>query len=398
MKEIVVKPGAEITLGKRGENKARVVVFDIAGWQMTYGEGRVELIHRRNGDKAPYPCVLEVIGSMVRWELTNADTEKAGRGSCELQYLVNDVVVKSESYHTRVIQALGPAGETPPDPAQGWVDLVLQAGGSNNGPLVAKVEALEDRVAAIEAGGGNTGGGDSGGGDSGGEPDSELSARVAELAQQIEKLDKQINPYVNIEVTPKSIGTYEMGTTVNEVTVTWSVNKTPQILTITGPSTGGTQTLSNNATSYTVPDKQLGINMNNASSFRWTIAATGEEGEVSSKQSPVIGFQNQVYWGAAAMPETINSAFVRGLSGKKLTGSKVTSFSVNAGTGQYIWYCLPVRSPFGTCTFKVGGFEGGFALATAEPIEFQNASGYTEPYYVYRSVESNLGNTTVGVS
>lgn len=233
----------------------------------------------------------------------------------------------------------------------------------------------------------------------GGNPDvAFLVTRVESLEQKVDQLDKQLNPYVDIEVTPKNIGPYEMGTTVNEVTVQWSVNKTPQILTISGPGTGGTQTLSKNATSYTVPDKQLGINMNNASTFRWTISATGEEGEVSSEKSPVISFLNRVYWGAAAMPETINSAFVRGLSGKKLTGSKVTSFSANAGAEQYIWYCLPVRSPFGTCTFKVGGFEGGFALATAEPIEFENASGYTEPYYVYRSVESNLGNTTVGVS
>jgi hypothetical protein len=233
----------------------------------------------------------------------------------------------------------------------------------------------------------------------GGNPDvAFLVPRVEALEQKVDQLDKQLNPYVNIVVTPQSIGTYEMGTTVNEVTVKRSVNKTPQILTISGPGTDGTQTLSNNATSYTVPDKQLGINMNNANNFRWTIAATGEEGEVSSKQSPVIGFQNQVYWGAAAMPETINSAFVRGLSGKKLTGSKVTSFSANAGADQYIWYCLPVRPPFGTCTFKVGGFEGGFALATTEPIEFENASGYTEPYYVYRSDEINLGNTSVGVS
>ena len=67
---------------------------------------------------------------------------------------------------------------------------------------------------------------------------------------------------------------------------------------------------------------------------------------------------------------------------------------MNCGEGQYIFYCVPAS--FGSCSFKVGGFEGGFNKV--DTIQFTNASGYTESYDIYKSTNSNLGNTTVVVS
>lgn len=216
--------------------------------------------------------------------------------------------------------------------------------------------------------------------------------RLSALEQ---RLEEHLNPYVGIEVTANSFATQERGAVVNSVTPTWKINRNPENLTISGAGIDGTLNLSVTDRSYTVPEKNLGITWENTNSFKWTITATGERGEVSSKQTPAITFLNGVYYGVAAQPETVDSAFVLGLT-KKLSSAKISSFTVNAGAGQYIWYCLPERSPFGTCTFKVGGFEGGFTLV--DTIDFENASNYTERYHIYRSDESSLGNTTVGVS
>ena len=54
---------------------------------------------------------------------------------------------------------------------------------------------------------------------------------------------------------------------------------------------------------------------------------------------------------------------------------------------------VPTR--FGVPKFTVGGFEGGFSLVAT--IDFTNSSNYTEPYNIYKSENSNLGNTTVNV-
>lgn len=128
MNEILVKSGVEIDLGKRGEHLARCIVFDISGWQKTYGEGSVHLLHQRNGDKAPYPCVVETDGPYVRWLLSETDVDVAGRGRAELQYFVDEARVKSETWNTRTNRSMNNEGPIPEEPAENWLNTMLQLG------------------------------------------------------------------------------------------------------------------------------------------------------------------------------------------------------------------------------------------------------------------------------
>lgn len=118
----------EIKLGRRGENQARKVVFDVLGkWREGYGEGVASLIVQRNGDAQPYPVtVTEEDGALV-WLVSSVDTAVAGEGAAELRYTVGDTIVKSQIYKTRVRETLENSGETPPPAYQSWVDEVLQA-------------------------------------------------------------------------------------------------------------------------------------------------------------------------------------------------------------------------------------------------------------------------------
>lgn len=118
----------EIKLGRRGENQARKVVFDVLRkWREGYGEGVASLIVQRNGDAQPYPVtVTEDDGALV-WLVSNVDTAVAGEGAAELRYTVGDTIVKSQIYKTRVRETLEDSGETPPPAYQSWVDEVLQA-------------------------------------------------------------------------------------------------------------------------------------------------------------------------------------------------------------------------------------------------------------------------------
>ena len=118
----------EIKLGRRGENQARKVVFDVLEkWREGYGEGVASLIVQRNGDAQPYPvAVTEEDGALV-WRVSSVDTAVAGEGAAELRYTVGDTIVKSQIYKTRVRETLEDSGETPPPAYQSWVDEVLQA-------------------------------------------------------------------------------------------------------------------------------------------------------------------------------------------------------------------------------------------------------------------------------
>lgn len=139
-----VKTGSILPLGKQGENLARKIQFDISRWIGTLGPGTVQLLHQRNGDETPYPVAVEQEGNLAVWTVTSADTAAPGTGHAELQYYVGDALAKSETWMTKVFPALGPAGETPPEAQQGWVDQVLAQ--------VARITGMTAQAVELPAG------------------------------------------------------------------------------------------------------------------------------------------------------------------------------------------------------------------------------------------------------
>ncbi|MBR1659375.1 MAG: hypothetical protein IJ705_03565 [Oscillospiraceae bacterium] len=126
MRIITARPGAVIPLGRQGENLAVRVRFPAAEWAGVYGEGEFQLLARRPGEEIPYPVSVIRDGGFVCWDVRAADTSLAGSGMCELQYYVGDTLAKSQVYLTGIAPALDPPGPVP-EPAQSWVEQVLQA-------------------------------------------------------------------------------------------------------------------------------------------------------------------------------------------------------------------------------------------------------------------------------
>lgn len=125
-----------------------------------------------------------------------------------------------------------------------------------------------------------------------------------------------------------------------------------------------------------------------------TFTLTANESGGGSKTSNTsFTWLQRVYYGVAT-PGTLDQAFVTALSSNPLASSRSRTFSVNAGSGQKIYYVF--RSAYGTPTFTVGGFAGGFSLATT--ISITNTYGFSENYDVWVSDNSSLGSTTVVVS
>lgn len=171
--------------------------------------------------------------------------------------------------------------------------------------------------------------------------------------------------------------TVEIGSTVTDILLSWSLNKKAKVLTLDDESLEPTDT-----------SKQL-LEQNIKTNKTWTLKAEDEKGAVSTKTTS-LSFLNGIYWGASSSQDTYDNTFVLGLT-KALQGSKGKVFTVNAGEGQFIFYAVPTR--YGDVSFNVGGFDGGFSKVAT--IEFTNASGYKENYDIYKSDNANLGNTTV---
>lgn len=56
MQSIYAHPGGSLAIGRRGENEARQVVFDLSAWRAAYGDGAAALCHQRAGDSTPTPA------------------------------------------------------------------------------------------------------------------------------------------------------------------------------------------------------------------------------------------------------------------------------------------------------------------------------------------------------
>ena len=207
--------------------------------------------------------------------------------------------------------------------------------------------------------------------------DEKTRERVALLETKVDDLLYEPISITSFTVNPS---TAEKGASVSQPYCSWKLNKKATAITLDGesvsPELGGFSLMRYNIKENTT----------------FTLKVTDERGHSETKTA-TLSFMNGVYYGVSSIPETLDSAFIRTLT-KTLRSNKLPSFTVNAGAGQYIWYCLP--KAYGACSFTVGGFSGGFALV--DTISYKNAYGHTEDYYVYRSDHESLGQTAVTVA
>ena len=121
MQSIYAHPGVHLALGRKGENVARQVVFDLRAWRAAYGDGAVSLCAKRAGDAEPYPCGVTQVEDTAVWVLRAADVDKPGWGNVQLSYYVGDTLAKSQTWRTLVAPSLCACGD-PGEVQQGWLD------------------------------------------------------------------------------------------------------------------------------------------------------------------------------------------------------------------------------------------------------------------------------------
>ena len=199
----------------------------------------------------------------------------------------------------------------------------------------------------------------------------ELSTQFKDIAT---KMDEISNPF-SINTFTVSPSVAQKGSTIN-VTVKWSYNKDIS-----------NQMLNNTALDTTLREKTFtSVNADTT----YTLNATSTN-NISKAKSGTIKFYNGIYYGKSSSA-TYDSTLINSLT-KTLSDSKARTITVNAGTGEYIYYCLPTR--LGVPSFNVGGFDGGFSKVAT--IEFANSDNFSENYDIYKSDNANLGNTNVTI-
>lgn len=128
----IVKAGLvdPIPLGKRGEQNATQVEFDLSSFIRDFGEGVPGLTVRRPGDSKEYAANLERRGDIAVWTIGGEWTATDGQGKCELSWFVGeDTIAKdTRSWHTVVAESMGAGEGTPTAPEMAYLAKIQQAG------------------------------------------------------------------------------------------------------------------------------------------------------------------------------------------------------------------------------------------------------------------------------
>ena len=189
-----------------------------------------------------------------------------------------------------------------------------------------------------------------------------------------------VDPAITSFTMTPSTDTYEIGSTVNELTFAWAYNKDIVSQTLTDCTL--TDETVRSAT-YSTP-----INSNK------TFTLTASDGEKSVSATKSVSFKHKVYWGAASEPSSFDSAFILALTGKKFATNYKGTYAMNLGEGQYGYVAYP--SSWGKIdSWWIGGFE--VETYHCGTIEFTNASGNTTTFRITRTTQPSLGNITAEV-
>ena len=213
-----------------------------------------------------------------------------------------------------------------------------------------------------------------------------------------EMFDGLLYPYQNpvMTVTGALFTTYEVGEDlpIGSQTLSYSITNPTNIK--TQPPAIGIQTTDIVGATFDVVNPitlsvsgtfditiLAGTTKTTATSAIVTLQGTNSQSSIFN-DSNTIYWRHKRYWGVDA-GTTINDAGILALVGNEFSTTKNKAYSIDGG-GKYLYYCYPAS--WGLATFTVGGLTVIFNLSVQN---FTNASGHTESYNVYRSLNIQNG-------
>lgn len=187
-----------------------------------------------------------------------------------------------------------------------------------------------------------------------------------------------IKLYVSPIVSLSGGSTNEKGSTINNVALSWTTNKTMTSRILSSP--------------VPIEDRDLGAGGNgnythNGANLttNTTYSITVNDGTNSSLSSTSVSFINRRYYGVNILDVIDNSNIL--LLSNEFASSRSNTHSYDCSGGKYIWICYPAS--LGAAIFKIGGIETTFTLFIQSVT---NGSLFTESFNCYRSTELQNGS------
>jgi hypothetical protein len=180
-----------------------------------------------------------------------------------------------------------------------------------------------------------------------------------------------VTPIASMTATPS---TAEVGSTVNDLTLDWTYNKT--IVTQSIDQSVGSITP---ASVRTKALTSLGL----TSALTWTL--TGNDGTTNATDTAALSFLHKRRYGVSATA-TPDQALIAGLTAE-YSATRVQTRSMTASS-QYLYFAWPAA--FGEPSFTVNGLPVTGWVKTV--VNFTNGSGYATDFWAYRSEYTQNGS------
>ena len=115
-----------LNLGEQGEHLANEIRVDMSPWVDEDNTLRFYIVALRHGETNPYIPATTMEDNILVWPVTSADTAITGAGLAQFVATDGTRIVKSKRIKTAVGDVIpGTDSDTPPDPASGWVERVI---------------------------------------------------------------------------------------------------------------------------------------------------------------------------------------------------------------------------------------------------------------------------------
>lgn len=172
--------------------------------------------------------------------------------------------------------------------------------------------------------------------------------------------------YITPSVSLTGGGNYEIGSTRQTTSLSWTWNKTIK----TQSLNQGIGSLDPSVRTYTY---------STPISSDTTFTITGSDGTTTKTSSTSVKFLPKRYWGVSTKT-TLTDSEIIALS-SELSTTRQQSRTFDCSGGKYFYFAIKTSYCNGIA-FKVGGL--AFSDMVSETRQFTNASGHTDSYNIYR--------------
>ena len=121
-----LQPEITVNLGKRGENDALTVEFDVTNWLQKWPSADFVIVAKRSEEDTPYIADTAKNGIILSWNIHAYDTDLQGYGIAQIRAVEGNTLKKSSIFKTFVANSIIAETIEPDQPIPDWIDQTLK--------------------------------------------------------------------------------------------------------------------------------------------------------------------------------------------------------------------------------------------------------------------------------